>query len=586
MPSSSQNHSCCVADYLLKLFYCGKMLNKFPAFIFLVLMTLCVAVPPVSASTKSLASPDNGLSRSGEKILIISSDVNSGERLAKILQELYHAKVTVKTMDEYTPLIDEASYDGIVYFGRDYSKAPGRDFIHDIEKTGKPVLWINYHSWMLDKEYLQSKGLIIQDKHVSLYTEILMNEGYHLSKRDITLMKSAPDKVIYYLRSNSGNMTPGAIHIDNITFVSYAPDLDVLSSGFYPFLVAIRSVFDALPSGTGKKPLNYLERIAKARKDNFRTGVHLPVYVASSENAQIGYDSDKWHENLIRIKQSGAEWVNLVRTFYQTDIHSSDLHADKYLTPRLYTLKNIIHDAHALGLLVQLHIAVNLKVRGPNDWHGMIDPDDQKQWWAAYQSAVLETAAFSKRNEVEALVIGTEYTALQSDEQHWRTLIKNIKQQTHYPGMIGYAVNYNTLEISWLDALDFLGISAYWPLSEDRDPNIKTLNASWSRIEKRLDKWMARHPGLRVEFTEVGYASQPYASVYPFSWKPHKGQAQDLSEQLLCYQSLYHFLVNDPKIKGVHIFASTAADDDPNSIGYTPFGKPAEKVLRQIMHIR
>ena len=97
---------------------------------------------------------------------------------------------------------------------------------------------------------------------------------------------------------------------------------------------------------------------------------------------------------------------------------------------------------------------------------------------------------------------------------------------------------------------------------------------------------MAKNPSLRVEFTEVGYVSQPYSSVLPFSWKPHKGKSQSLSEQLLSYRALKEFLEHEQRIKGVHIFASTTGDDEPDSIDYTPFGKPAEKVMKQIMEIR
>ena len=97
---------------------------------------------------------------------------------------------------------------------------------------------------------------------------------------------------------------------------------------------------------------------------------------------------------------------------------------------------------------------------------------------------------------------------------------------------------------------------------------------------------MKKHPSLRVEFTEVGYSSQLYSSVYPFSWKSSKAETQSLTEQLQSYRSLHQFLKREPKIKGVHIFASTEEDDDPASIGYTPFGKPAEKVVKQIMQIR
>ena len=89
-----------------------------------------------------------------------------------------------------------------------------------------------------------------------------------------------------------------------------------------------------------------------------------------------------------------------------------------------------------------------------------------------------------------------------------------------------------------------------------------------------------------MEFTEVGYVSQPYSSVLPFSWKAHRGRRQSLSEQKEAYLSLLRYLRDQPKIAGIHIFASTEEDDVPENIGYTPFGKPAEYVVNDILRLR
>ena len=559
-----------------------------PVVAIILLITFYASPFLVVATEKPIVVSSANPTLTGNRFLIVTSNADSGDRLAKILQELYGAEVSIKATNEYSSFIDEATFDAFIYYGYEYLQPPSQGFIHDMERTSKPVLWINYHGWTLNQKYLSAKGISIIDDHDTSYTKIEMQEVFDLTPTDITFVKAKPEKVICYLRSQSGERTPGAVHSDNFTYVAYSPNLDIFASDFLPFLTAIRATFGKRPAPANKAALNlnYQERISEARKDVFRTGVHLPVYVASSRDEVFGYEDDKWHENLVRIKQSGAEWVNLVRTFYQTDVHSADIHANENLTPRLVALENIIHDAHDLGLKVQLHIAINLLTREPGDWHGMITPDNRQQWWTGYQALVLEMAEFSKRNEVEALIIGTEYTSMQSDEKNWRALIEMIKEQAQYSGMLGYGANFNSLEIAWWDALDFLGISAYWPLSKDRDPDLQTLNKAWSLINKRLEIWRAKYPSLRIEFTEVGYASQPYSSVLPFSWKPHKGKAQSLSEQLRCYRALQKFLEYEPKIKGVHIFASTAGDDDPDSIDYTPFGKPAEKVMKQIMEIR
>ena len=577
--------------HVIKSMFINGLKSRLPVFSLIVLMALYTFPTPVAAAKKPLVDSSINSTLTGNRFLMITSDVGFGNRLAKILRELYGADVVIKTIDAYKSIIDRASFDAFVYYGGVYEQPPRQAFLDDMKRTSKPVLWINYHGWMLDQKYLATKGITIHDQHdYTSYTKIKMKQEYALTYTDTTFIKSKPEKIIYFLQSSSGKQIPGAVHTGNYTFISYSPRPDIFAPDFYPFYKAIQITFGykTAPTHPKKASLNYQKRLSTARNDIFRTGVHLPVYAASSRYSFYGhgYDHDKWHKNLERIKQSGAEWVNLVRTFYQTDVKSSDVHADEYRTPTLITLKNIIQDAHELGLMVQIHLAINLNKRESDDWHGRIRPKNRHLWWANYQALVLEMAEFSKRNEVEALIIGTEYTGLQSHNNSWRTLIKMIRKQAQYPGMLGYGANYNSLDIAWLDRLDFLGISAYWPLSEDKDPSIEILNQSWQRINNKLGKWMTKHPSLRVEFTEAGYTSQPYASVHPFSWKPHKGKAQSLTEQLLCYRSLNDFLKQESKIKGIHIFASTADDDYPDSIGYTPFGKPAEKVLKQIMQIR
>jgi len=569
-----------------RLMFIGGLKREVCFFVTITLLALSTSFSQVAADEKSSVNASVDSVLAGNRFLIIMSDIDSGDRLDKIFRELYGAEVTIKAIDEYTPFIDEEAFDAFVYYGRLYAQPPSQDFIDDMERTSKPVLWLNFHGWMLNKEYLATKGVTIHDKHDSSYTEIEAQQVFRLTPTDTTFIEAKPEKVIYFLRSPSGERIPGAVHTDNYTFVTYAPNIDIFSLEFSPFLMAIRAAFGYAHAPVRRISQNYQDRILAGRNDAFRTGVHLPIYAASSQGSLLGYESDKWHQNLVRIKQSGAEWVVLTRTFYQTDVKSSDIHADEKLTPSLDSLENIIHDAHELGLMVQVHLAINLIKRKPDDWHGMINPDNSQQWWAAYQALVKEMAEFSTRNEVEALVIGTEYNILQLNEKRWRALYRMVREKAQYAGMLGYEANFNRLNITWLDELDFLGISAYWPLSEDRDPDLKTLSQSWSLINKQLGTFMAKHPKLRVEFTEVGYASQPYSSVLPFSWKPHKGKAQSFTEQLQCYRALHKFLGRQPKIQGVHIFASTAEDYDSGSIGYTPFGKPAERVVKQIMQIR
>ena len=522
----------------------------------------------------------------GNRLLIVTSEGESGENLSRLLAEMYGAQVTTKAMGDYDPFIDEYYYDGFVYLGSDYYAHPKQGFLDDMAHTEKPVLWVNYHVWLLDAGFLKSKGIEIRDEHLPSLNRVVLHRTITRAPTDATLVKSSRDAVLYWLEGSGHERIPGAVHSGNFTYVSYLPHMDLFAVDFGPFLAAIRAAFGARkPPRTPKAP-DYERRVEKARLDSFRTGIHLPVYVAETTDKVPGYDSDLWHANLMRIKESGAEWVDLVRTFYQKDLHASTVYADSKLTPTLKSLGNIVADAHRLGLLVRLHIAINLVERGPLEWHGMIRPNDAQKWWNSFDAAVRETAAFARRHEVESIMLGTEFTSMQEDGDRWRELIRMVREDIRYKGLTGYGVNYNSPNVQWLDALDFFSISAYWPLSERRDPDLKTLMESWRIIDKKLRWWKKSHAAISLELGEVGYVSQPYASVLPFSWKANKGQQQSMAEQLSCYESLRRFLAQAEYIGGVHIFASTAEDDQAGSVGYTPFGKPAERVVEEIFKLR
>ena len=225
--------------------------------------------------------------------------------------------------------------------------------------------------------------------------------------------------------------------------------------------------------------------------------------------------------------------------------------------------------------------------RKPGDWRGHIWPRDPDKWWTRYREIILDAARFARENDIEALTIGAELSRLEAEEDRWRALIDAVRNEAGFQNLIGYQTNFDRVtDFTWGDALDYLAVAAYWPLAEHRDEPLENLMTSWDRIRAELDPWIAENPDVSLEFGEVGYASQPYAAVFPFSWKPHRGRQLSLEEQETSYLSLEYMLRNAPGVAGIGIFASTAEDHVPENIGYSPFGKPAENVIRRIMTLR
>jgi len=520
------------------------------------------------------------------RILIITSPGEYGFEMAKLLEDLFGFDVEVTDTDRYAPLIDEYVYDGFVYMAGKYNIPPKASLLEDMRKTNKPLLWINYHAWLLGSDFFHKKGFDVRDDYGKQYSHLLADVVSNLSPTDTTVIKAKGDKILYWLFNPNKGLEPAAAHSENFTYLGYSPTIDTSKADFRAFRSALNKAFGNISPSGYKSLSNYKQRLSSIRKDDFRTGIHLPVYVAGSTDVTHAYDSDYWHSNLIRIKETGAEWVSIVSVYYQEYVDSSRIYADPERTPRADVLRAIIDDAHKLGLHVRLYFVVNIAKPKKAEWRGFILPKNREHWWRSYQKFALLLAKLAKEKEVESFVLGAELNKMQRDAKGWQNLVSLVRNRVKYEGLLGYQVNYDALELMWAKSLDFVGIAAYWPLAGNRDPKLVELRESWSVIKNKLDTWIHQHPGVALEFSEIGYVSQPHTSEFPYTWKPFRGREQSTSEQLQCYQALYDFLFDYKAIKGVHIFASTEEDEVSGGRGYTPFGKPAQGVLEKIIDIR
>lgn len=551
------------------------------------LILICV---PVWSQAQTIQNTSLSAANGPNNRLLIVAPAGSQARaqsLAATIGASYPFDTRIIDSADYAPLIDEAAHDAFVYLGDRTDVPPSKGFLDDMARTGKPVLWINYHIWLLDQELLRRRGLYVQRPQSAKFNA---GEPDHSGTSGDRAWVGAhsPARILNWLFDNDGTATqPASVVAGNLTYLSFDPVLDRTEATSAPLLsTALRVTFGDPDKLLPVPEPSFEERIRRARNDAFAAGVHLPVYISQTSTNFVGYDSDRLHENLLRIKNSGAEWVTIQRVFYQEGITASQIAQDPARTATLSSLQNIVADAHKIGLMVRLIPVVNLTEasRKPNEWRGMIQPNDPQQWWQQYYAIVLEAATFARENEIESLTIGAELTALMGEDERWLSLIAAVRQEADYRGLISYQINFDVLDrIGWSEYLDYLSIAAYWPLAEDRDPAFETLVAAWRSIGEELADWRSRHPGVKLEFGEIGYVSQPYTSVLPFSWKPHKGQSRHLQEQLSSYLALEKFLEENPEIAGVSFFASTRDDMNPESIGYTPFGKPASEVMERIL---
>ncbi|MFA6954426.1 MAG: glycoside hydrolase TIM-barrel-like domain-containing protein [Thermoanaerobaculia bacterium] len=230
----------------------------------------------------------------------------------------------------------------------------------------------------------------------------------------------------------------------------------------------------------------------------------------------------------------------------------------------------------------------HLWVRG-GGWVGDIRMDDDREWAAwfgSYRTFILHYATLAEANGIEALCIGTELrNASVGHQGRWRALIREIR--TIYRGQLTYAANWNDEydRIEFWDALDFIGVQAYFPLTQRTKPTVAELAAGWKPHLAALRAVSVRF-GKPVVFTEVGYRSTSSAAIEPWSWPEHDGNAlppPDDDTQARCFQALFQTFWTEPWFGGAYIwkwYPEGKASRKDTATDFTPQGKPAENVIR------
>lgn len=234
--------------------------------------------------------------------------------------------------------------------------------------------------------------------------------------------------------------------------------------------------------------------------------------------------------------------------------------------------------ARELGLATALK--PHIWIRG--SWPGevaMASDEEWAAWFADYGAFMLHYAELAEREGMEMLAVGTELRmATATRESDWRELIGRVRQRYH--GRLTYAANWDEMEhVPFWDAVDLIGVNAYFPLSPtagDDAPTVAALVAAWAPWRARLEALAARH-GKRILFTEAGY--RPVARCHERPWEQEGGEPSD-DCQARAWEALLHANGREPWFAGVFVWKWFPVEQDvPSRATFSPQGRPAERIL-------
>ncbi len=287
-------------------------------------------------------------------------------------------------------------------------------------------------------------------------------------------------------------------------------------------------------------------------------------------------------QSLTRLAETGAGWISLLATGYQDTIDSTTIYTNS-ATPTDAELVHVIQQAHDLGLQVMLKPHVDLWA-DPNHWRGEIGttfttPAQWDAWFDAYESFIWHYAELAEAHDADQFAIGTELVGTSGRADDWRAVIAGVRSR--YSGPIVYAANHSGEEtsITWWDAVDLIGVDAYYGLTNLNDPTPAQLQAAWAPHVATLAN-LAATWNKPIIFTEIGYRSIDGANRHPWDWSIDGNL--DLQEQADAYQATLASVYDQPWFAGMYWWAweTNPYQGGPCERGYTPYDKPAEDVLR------
>ncbi|MEM7007753.1 MAG: hypothetical protein AAF462_01310 [Thermodesulfobacteriota bacterium] len=299
-----------------------------------------------------------------------------------------------------------------------------------------------------------------------------------------------------------------------------------------------------------------------------------------------GYGSTKsmnMHEHLNSI---GYNYVQLNTFAYMWDRRRTKVYSGGDPSMAEPFVEKEIKNLHELGFRVMLkpHIWIGGLELDPDNWRSKIDFDDpqkRRKWFDSYTEFILGEAQLAQRTGVEMLVIGTELVGVSKYTDEWREIIKKVRDI--YSGKLTYAAEgMNAQKIEFWEDLDYIGIDAYFPLTDKTAPTLDELLEGWNNYEPQI-RALSEKYDKKIIFTEIGFKSVEGTAIKPWEWKQDGKTSQE--EQALAFESTSEVFSDKPYLAGIFVwkyFTDMNSDERGNvEKGFTPYKKEAEEVLSE-----
>lgn len=218
----------------------------------------------------------------------------------------------------------------------------------------------------------------------------------------------------------------------------------------------------------------------------------------------------------------GVNWVCIAFPVMQHTFSSTEIYYDYKKTITDKDIIFAINRAHEKGVKVCLKPVINSE---DGIWRALIDfPDEDMmgkdkywdKWFESYSAFLSHYAELAQDTGCEMFCIGCEMNGTERKEKHWRNVIKEIRDI--YQGPIVYNINHGReSKVKWLDALDYIGSSAYYRVGTKPGDSKENMFRNWKKVSRDLED-LSKKLNKQIIFMEVGCRSAEGCAMIPWDF--------------------------------------------------------------------
>ena len=296
--------------------------------------------------------------------------------------------------------------------------------------------------------------------------------------------------------------------------------------------------------------------------------------------------TDNAEQSMRRLASNGLDWICITVNGWQETFYSTTVFSLYGLTQTDTEIEHAVKLAKSLGLKVCLKPMVNCL---DHSWRARIDfptedgCDYWEKWFSSYNRFMLYYAKMAEKLGCEMLCTGCEMAGMDKQSSFCRDMISRVRNVYH--GIIMHNINHgDEFRFDWLDAVDLIGISAYYPVTDGINRSIDFMRERWADVVSRLEKCHEKY-GKLIMFAEIGVRSEQGCSAYPWDFYDRPEKPTDEQEQSDFYESAMEATWNKPWFCGYFWWDWKAVippeDKAKENRDFTVYGKLAEKTLRK-----